>query len=242
MKKILPGDRFTRLVVTSFSHRSEKNSMAHYNVICDCGSTCTVSHGNLQGGHTKSCGCLVRESGSSRRIHGFKKNHKTYKAWAKIKERCFNKNCPDYPNYGGKGITVDQYFLDAFLNFYNEIGEAPSDGNTWSIDRIDHTRNYEPGNLRWATDVQQARNKGKMKNNTSGVNGVNWEDKRHPNGLTSTTYAVVQWKEDFKNNKKCFSVKKYGLLEAFNMAVEFRKETISRLNSLGYGYSENHGL
>ena len=244
MGKIVAGERFTKLLVQSFSHRKESNAMAYYNCVCDCGNTLVVAHGNLQSGHTKSCGCLRIEKAYERRTHGFttfENTHKTYKAWTKIKDRCNNENCADYYNYGAKGVSVHQSFLDDFMNFYNEVGEAPNDGQNWSIDRIDHTRNYEPGNLRWATDAQQARNKGKMKNNTSGTTGVSWENKLHPNGMTSTTYAVVQWKEDFKFKKKLFSVKTYGLLPAFALAVQHRKDQIKRLNELGYGYSDNHG-
>lgn len=141
---------------------------------------------------------------------------------------------------------MEESLRDDFLMFYEEVGEAHKDGQRWSIDRIDHTKNYERGNMRWATDVQQARNKGKMKNNTSGITGVHWEEKVHPNGKNSTTYAVVQWKEyDSDGNqilkKKSFSEKKLGLLIAFAEAAKHRKEVISKLNDLGYGYAENHG-
>lgn len=177
--------------------------------------------------------------------HGFHKNHKTYKSWCKIKERCYNTNSPDYATYGAKGIVLHDSFHN-FVAFYNEVGEPPNDGNRWSIDRIDYTKNYEPGNMRWATDFQQARNKGKMKNNSSGFTGVHWEDKVHPDGKNYTTYAVVQWKE-YDNSgkklykKKCFSVKKLGLMVAFANACQYREDQIEKLNNLGYGYSENHG-
>lgn len=245
MTKSLVGKTFNRLNVLSFSHRAENNAMAYYNCRCSCGETKVISHGNLNSGHTQSCGCLRAEKASEARTHGFTclpKTHKTYKAWCKIKERCNNVNCIDYKNYGAKGIKLDPYFAADFMNFYSELGESPEDGREWSVDRIDHTKNYEPGNIRWATDIQQARNKGKMKNNSSGVTGVSWEDKLHPDKISSTTYAIAQWNEYYKFKKKSFSVKKFGLLPAFALAAQYRKDQIARLNELGYGYSDNHGL
>lgn len=92
---------------------------------------------------------------SNRAIHGRSKTPE-YNVWIKIKQRCFNKNGKDYPDYGGRGITVCDRWL-TFENFFSDMGERPSP--TYSIDRINNDGNYEPRNCRWATPNQQARNR-----------------------------------------------------------------------------------
>ena len=74
------------------------------------------------------------------------------------KQRCTNPNSIGYSNYGGRGITFDFPSVRAFAEWVlDNLGCKPSD--THSLDRIDNSRGYEPGNLRWATRVEQARNK-----------------------------------------------------------------------------------
>ncbi len=74
--------------------------------------------------------------------------------------RCYYKSDTSYPRYGGKGITVCDRWRYSFLNFLSDMGEKP-EGLT--IDRISNTGIYEPSNCRWATVLEQARNKGAYK-------------------------------------------------------------------------------
>lgn len=79
-----------------------------------------------------------------------------YASWASMKTRCYNKNSNSYKYYGAKGITVCDRWLHSFENFMADMGPKP--GPSYSIDRIDGSGNYEPGNCRWATKLEQQNN------------------------------------------------------------------------------------
>lgn len=243
--KDITGQRNGKLVAVSNTGEKCSNRDYKWNFVCDCGNTRVLSLGMFSSKYNLSCKECAKERVSSiHRTHGFKQSHKTYKAWLKIRERCYNPNDKSYSNYGGAGIKMSDMFYSDFMNFYNEVGEAPK-GARYSVDRKDHTKGYVEGNLRWATDDQQARNRGKHKNNSSGVTGVRWDNKKDKKG-SSVLYAtgVVNQRNDngvMKMLKKSFRVDKLGLLESFALACSFRESKIQELNSLGYGYSDNHG-
>ena len=90
------------------------------------------------------------------------KTSPTYNSWRDMKTRCLNSNCPDYKNYGGRGIKVCERWMD-FTNFLADMGEKP-EGLT--LDRINNDGNYEPGNCRWATWKEQRRNQRKFDHKT----------------------------------------------------------------------------
>jgi hypothetical protein len=80
---------------------------------------------------------------------------RTYESWRKMRRRCTQTNFIDYPNYGGRGITICASWND-FANFLADMGERP-EGH--SLDRINNNGNYEPDNCRWATPAQQSANR-----------------------------------------------------------------------------------
>ncbi len=134
---------------------SDANGQAFYLCKCTCGIERSVMGRALRGGRTKACSnCADRPGGKP--THGASKTH-TYRTWAHMKDRCFNKNHHAFASYGGRGITVCERWLK-FENFLADMGDRPSLQH--SIDRFpDNDGDYEPGNCRWATKSEQQKNK-----------------------------------------------------------------------------------
>lgn len=75
-----------------------------------------------------------------------------------MKARCLYPSVENYPRYGGIGVKVAEEWVDDFAAFFAHVGPRPSPKH--SLDRFPDPRgNYEPGNVRWATATEQARNR-----------------------------------------------------------------------------------
>lgn len=123
---------------------------------CDCGKEIGVFTDNLTRNHTTSCGCQKGAMISkSLTTHG-KTESRIMHIWEGMKARCLNPNDDRFLDYGGRGITICDRWLESFENFYADMGDPP---DKCSIDRIDVNGNYEPSNCRWATQSQQCNNK-----------------------------------------------------------------------------------
>lgn len=159
----LTGKKFNRLLVVKRSG-STKDNKALWECLCECGNYTKVPSGSLTKGYVKSCGCYKREKTIERNTkHGMSlvgSVKPEYRAWQSIKERCLNKQSKSYKDYGGRGIEMYPAWRDDFLAFYNYMGDRPSQKH--SVDRYpNNDGHYEPGNVRWGTQKQQASNQRK---------------------------------------------------------------------------------
>lgn len=158
----LTGRTFGRLVVNSFAGTDPHSGECLWHVTCSCGNVAVKRGSNLRY-CTRSCGCyqleIARESGKKRRTHGLSK-HPLLNVWSGIVRRCTNPTSTDWPDYGGRGITICEDWVStpaAFVKWVeSSLGPRPSEEH--SLDRIDVNGDYEPRNLRWATSKQQAAN------------------------------------------------------------------------------------
>lgn len=150
------GRAFSRLTVAGSAGRDRKRNLL-WRCVCHCGGETVTAGYRLRSGETRSCGCLQREKVAERnQSHGRSKT-RLYSIWCNMRARCENGRHPQYHDYGGRGIAVcEQWrtfepFADwAFANGYTD---------DLTIDRVDNDYGYSPGNCRWATRLEQSRNK-----------------------------------------------------------------------------------
>lgn len=157
----LIGKSFGRLMVIGLSG-VDKHQKRLWVCKCVCGTEdLKITTGDLMMSKRVSCGCKKSDDTSLRNfVHG-DYGSTEYHSYCSMKDRCGNANNKQYADYGGRGISVCDRWMDSksgFINFINDMGRKPTPNHT--LDRYPNNNgNYEPTNCRWATTQQQNNNK-----------------------------------------------------------------------------------
>jgi len=160
------GQEFGNLIAITPTSKRDGRRGVIWKCQCKCGNFCEASLNVLMYGGKKSCGCLPK---GFFKTHGMSVNSPEYRAWVSMKSRCYDPNFVDFERYGGRGIKVCDEWRDSFENFYADMGPRPSKEH--SLDRYpNNDGDYSPINCRWATSIQQHRNK--SSNRLLTLNGV----------------------------------------------------------------------
>lgn len=150
-------------ILEAFKH-PEKNR-TYYKIQCDKGHVKDVRSDAFYH-HVDFCGQCDRANPHYK--------SRTYNSWDAMIQRCNNPNSNSYWKYGAVGICCYPEWStpggDGWKNFFEYMGECPEG---MSLDRYpDKTGNYEPGNVRWATNSEQGYNQKLRSTNKSGKTGV----------------------------------------------------------------------
>jgi hypothetical protein len=122
-----------------------------------------------------------------------------YRVWRGVIDRCVRPNAKGYGYYGGRGIGIHGSWTGpgGFDRFLADVGRRPS--AEYTLDRIDVSRDYEPGNCRWVTWTEQNNNRRSSRMITldgETMSAANWARRVGLNRRQTITNRLAQgWHE-----------------------------------------------
>ena len=212
MEEELEKDMTPKLIGETYLKKATPNSPQRYRFgiyECQyCGREFEVRVYSVKIGNARSCGC---QKNKQKITHGLT-NSRFYSTWVDMVKRCSDIKNKDYKDYGGRGITVCEEWLD-IRNFIAWCDLTYPNIEGVSLDRIDNDGNYEPSNCRWVTKSEQVINQRMKITNTSGYKGVIWNKK-------NSNWAAVIGIATKKVYIGSFKIKEDAVLARDNYIIE----------------------
>lgn len=193
------GCVFGKFTIIEFDHKilASHGYRYYYRCRCSCdGKEIIVREDGLKSGHTKSCGCLQKETAKKLMYKHGLTNTRFYKLFDNMYSRCSGYKYCDNKNYKQKGITVCDRWHD-FNNFKEDMYESYCEHvekfgeKDTTLDRIDSNMSYCPENCRWATRKEQA-------NNTKNNHRIEYKGESH---------TLAEWANILDIGYKCLSTR-----------------------------------
>jgi len=160
--KVNVGDTIGYLTVVSqlesYISPSGKTKKSQWQCKCKCGNIVNKIGDKLNPNNKESSVVCSRQCPYRKKYGDVKaEDIPEYRTWVSMKQRCYNPTHTSYKNYGGRGITVCNKWLNSYTEFINDLGSKPN--QEAELERINVNGNYEPSNCKWLSHKKQHANK-----------------------------------------------------------------------------------